>query len=120
MVCSPLMMRYGTIVKKMTVIIIIIYKNKTVVTKIKDFFSWWTFQWFALRFPSAAIYLDTLRECYEAYVIYNFMRYLVNFLHQEHPQLDLMLENKPRVKHFIPFCCLPPWPPGKYGFIYYV
>ena len=39
MVCSPLMMRYGTIVKKMTVIIIIIYKNKTVVTKIKDFFS---------------------------------------------------------------------------------
>ena len=34
------MMRYGTIVKKMTVIIIIIiiYKNKTVVTKIKDFF----------------------------------------------------------------------------------
>ena len=38
MVCSPLMMRYGTIVKKMTVIIIIIYKNKTVVTKIKDFF----------------------------------------------------------------------------------
>ena len=32
------MMRYGTTVKKMTVIIIIIYKNKTVVTKIKDFF----------------------------------------------------------------------------------
>ncbi|XP_070198504.1 transmembrane protein 184C-like isoform X2 [Littorina saxatilis] len=69
--------------------------------------------WLALRFPPAAIYLDTLRECYEAYVIYNFMRYLLNFLQREHPRLDLMLEEKPRVKHFIPFCCLPPWPPGK-------
>ncbi|KAL8576338.1 hypothetical protein ACOMHN_048905 [Nucella lapillus] len=72
--------------------------------------------WFALRFPSAAIYLDTLRECYEAYVIYNFMRFLINFLHQEHPRLDLMLQNKPQVKHFFPFCLLPAWPPGKVFF----
>ena len=33
-------------------------------------------QWFSLRFPSGAIYFDTFRECYEAYVIYNFMRFL--------------------------------------------
>ncbi|XP_067663082.1 transmembrane protein 184C-like [Haliotis asinina] len=69
--------------------------------------------WFALRFPSAAIYLDTVRECYEAYVIYNFMRYLMNYLHQEHPHLDIELENKDQVKHMIPFCLLPPWPMGK-------
>ncbi|KAK7476950.1 hypothetical protein BaRGS_00031809 [Batillaria attramentaria] len=69
--------------------------------------------WFALRFPSAAIYLDTARECYEAYVIYNFMRYLLNFLHDEHPDLEQLLENKPRVKHIIPFCCLPAWPSGR-------
>lgn len=72
--------------------------------------------WFALRFPKIAIYLDTLRECYEAYVIYNFMRYLINFLHQENPQLELVLANKPAVKHFFPFCCLPAWPPGKIFF----
>ncbi|KAI8798615.1 transmembrane protein 184C, partial [Biomphalaria glabrata] len=44
--------------------------------------------WFALRFPKAAIYLDTLRECYEAYVIYNFMAYLLSFLHHDHPDLS--------------------------------
>lgn len=28
----------------------------------------------------ARLYLDPVRECYEAYVIYNFYAYLVNFL----------------------------------------
>lgn len=28
--------------------------------------------WIALKYPSIAIYVDTCRECYEAYVIYNF------------------------------------------------
>ncbi|OQV21718.1 Transmembrane protein 184C [Hypsibius exemplaris] len=36
--------------------------------------------WFSLRFPAGAIYFDTFRECYEAYVIYNFMRFLLNYL----------------------------------------
>ncbi len=36
--------------------------------------------WFVLRFPASAIYLDTIRECYEAFVIYNFLIYLCNFL----------------------------------------
>lgn len=66
--------------------------------------------WFALRFPEAAIYLDTVRECYEAYVIYNFLAYLLNFLWTKHPQLDLVIREKPQVKHFIPFCLFPPWP----------
>jgi hypothetical protein len=33
--------------------------------------------WFALRFRSAREYLDPIRECYEAYVIYNFFAYLM-------------------------------------------
>ncbi|XP_076446128.1 transmembrane protein 184C-like [Babylonia areolata] len=69
--------------------------------------------WFALRLPSVAIYLDTLRECYEAYVIYNFLRYLLNFLYQEHPALEELLQQRRRVKHFVPFCCLSPWPRGR-------
>lgn len=36
--------------------------------------------WIVLKFPKTSIYLDTVRECYEAFVIYNFMMYLIHFL----------------------------------------
>ncbi|CAL1530878.1 unnamed protein product [Lymnaea stagnalis] len=62
--------------------------------------------WFALRFPEAAIYLDTLRECYEAYVIYNFMAYLLSFLHHEYPDLTKQVEGK-TVYFIFPLCLLP-------------
>lgn len=39
--------------------------------------------WFALRFKDARIYLDPIRECYEAYVIYNFFAYLLSYLEDE-------------------------------------
>lgn len=68
--------------------------------------------WFALRFKETAIYLDTVRECYEAYVIYNFMAYLLNYLWTQHPQLQIELSRKRQQKHIIPFCCLPVWPMG--------
>ncbi|XP_056011831.1 transmembrane protein 184C-like isoform X2 [Ostrea edulis] len=74
------------------------------------------YQWFALRFPEAAIYLDTARECYEAYVIYNFMAYLLNYLWIENPNLEIILRNKDQVKHICPFCCFPPWQ-MKFSFI---
>ena len=70
-------------------------------------------QWFALRFKGVAIYLDTMRECYEAYVIYNFMSFLLRYLTSEYPDLEFTLERKPQVKHLIPFCLLPNWPMGK-------
>ena len=70
-------------------------------------------QWFALRFKSAAIYLDTMRECYEAYVIYNFMAYLLAYLRMKYPTLEEHLATKPEVKHFMPFCCFPTWAMGK-------
>ncbi|CAG2232320.1 Transmembrane protein 184C [Mytilus edulis] len=64
-------------------------------------------QWFALRFPHAAIYLDTIRECYEAYVIYNFMAYLLQYLNNQH-QLQ-HFEQKDPVTHICPLCCIRPW-----------
>ena len=38
--------------------------------------------WFALRFKSKTIYFDTVRECYEAYVIYNFYTYCIVYLQE--------------------------------------
>ena len=69
--------------------------------------------WLALRFKHLAIYLDTMRECYEAYVIYNFMAYLLAFLNSEHPNLNEHLEQKAQQNHLFPFCCFPPWKMGE-------
>ncbi|KER19829.1 hypothetical protein T265_11495 [Opisthorchis viverrini] len=69
--------------------------------------------WFALKFPPNAIYFDTLRECYEAYVIYNFLAFLLNYLRHEHPDFIYVIEQKPQVKHLIPFCCCPNWTMGR-------
>uniref|UniRef100_A0A0X3NJU8 Transmembrane protein 184C n=2 Tax=Schistocephalus solidus TaxID=70667 RepID=A0A0X3NJU8_SCHSO len=68
--------------------------------------------WFALRFPHTAIYFDTLRECYEAYAIYNFLAFLLNYLRREYPELNQHLEQKQQVKHIPPLCCCRPWPMG--------
>lgn len=68
--------------------------------------------WLALTWPRSGIYLDTIRECYEAYVIYNFMVFLLNFLHHE---LDFQIgtdEERPSVKHIFPLCFLRPCPGG--------
>jgi len=54
------------------------------------------FQWFAVKFPSVGIYFDTVRECYEAYVIYSFMSYLLNYLTREY-ELAGTLGIKPQV-----------------------
>ncbi|KAF7463634.1 transmembrane protein 184C isoform X1 [Marmota monax] len=69
--------------------------------------------WIALKYPSIAIYVDTCRECYEAYVIYNFMGFLTNYLTNRYPNLVLILEAKDQQKHFPPLCCCPPWPMGE-------
>ncbi|EHH54005.1 transmembrane protein 184C [Macaca nemestrina] len=69
--------------------------------------------WIALKYPSIAIYVDTCRECYEAYVIYNFMGFLTNYLTNRYPNLVLILEAKDQQKHFPPLCCCPPWAMGE-------
>lgn len=68
--------------------------------------------WLALTSPSIGIYLDTCRECYEAYVIYNFMIFLLHFLRCE-MDLDIMIHDRAPVKHIFPCCCLKSCPGGR-------
>ncbi|XP_066245551.1 transmembrane protein 184C isoform X1 [Euwallacea similis] len=68
--------------------------------------------WLGLIYPTASVYVDSARECYEAYVIYNFMKYLLNYLNME-MNLEASLECKPQVKHIFPMCCLPDWEMGR-------
>lgn len=65
-------------------------------------------QWFGLIYPEHSFYLNSVRECYEAYVIYNFMVYLLNFLNLE-MDLEASIRQKAPVKHVFPLCCLTPW-----------
>ncbi|XP_028400020.1 transmembrane protein 184C-like [Dendronephthya gigantea] len=69
--------------------------------------------WLALRFPSGAIYLDSIRECYEAFVILSFLAYLLSYLYAEYADFDRVMEAKPQVHHLFPVCCLPDWQMGK-------
>uniref|UniRef100_A0A182JDG1 Organic solute transporter ostalpha n=1 Tax=Anopheles atroparvus TaxID=41427 RepID=A0A182JDG1_ANOAO len=64
-----------------------------------------------LVYPRKSIYMDSIRECYEAYVIYNFMKYLLNYLNLE-MDLERTLEWNAQTHHFFPFCCLAPWRMG--------
>ncbi|KAH8334082.1 hypothetical protein KR059_006474 [Drosophila kikkawai] len=68
--------------------------------------------WIGLFFPKHSIYVDSLRECYEAYVIYNFMVYLLNYLNLN-MDLEATMEYKPQVQHFFPLCCMRPWVMGR-------
>ncbi|XP_023013871.2 LOW QUALITY PROTEIN: transmembrane protein 184C [Leptinotarsa decemlineata] len=68
--------------------------------------------WLGLIYPRQSVYVDCLRECYEAYVIYNFMKFLLNYLNME-MDLEANLELKPQVKHMFPLCCLPQWEMGR-------
>ncbi|KAJ8973432.1 hypothetical protein NQ317_016715, partial [Molorchus minor] len=68
--------------------------------------------WLGLIYPKESVYVDSLRECYEAYVIYNFMKFLLNYLNME-MDLEASLELKPQVKHIFPLCCLPDWEMGR-------
>jgi hypothetical protein len=62
--------------------------------------------WLGLTFPSAALYFDFVRECYEAFVIYCFFQLLVQWLGGE-DRLAWRLAAKEAQQHQMPFCCLP-------------
>ncbi|GAQ82047.1 hypothetical protein KFL_000980340 [Klebsormidium nitens] len=69
--------------------------------------------WLALRFKNVAIYINTLRECYEAYVIYSFFEYLLAYVGGE-TRLGEEIELKPQVEHVFPFSlALKPWRMGQ-------
>ena len=50
-----------------------------------------------------------IRERYEAYVIYNFMMFLVTFMYEQY-NVEQILTYKPAQPQLFPFQKLPPWP----------
>ena len=70
--------------------------------------------WLSLRFKDAAVYLDLLRDCYEAYVIYLFLALMIAFLSDGVPEGELrvvaLLERMEQPLHHAPpfGFCLPP------------
>jgi len=65
--------------------------------------------WLSLRFRSVAIYLDVIRDCYEAYVLYCFFALLVAYVEGEEPNTIIQIWEKKAepYKHPTPFCWLP-------------
>eukprot|EP00163_Fabomonas_tropica_P031171 TRINITY_DN731_c0_g1_i3.p1 TRINITY_DN731_c0_g1~~TRINITY_DN731_c0_g1_i3.p1 ORF type:complete len:359 (+),score=35.91 TRINITY_DN731_c0_g1_i3:1952-3028(+) len=64
--------------------------------------------WLSLRFPREAILLETIRNCYEAYVIWSFMQLLKLYLGNDDDVSDVLC-TKPPVAQLWPFnyCCAP-------------
>ena len=60
--------------------------------------------WLSILYPSHTLHFNTIRDTYEAYVLYIFMQLLVGFLGGE-SQLIIHLEFKRRIKQ--------PWPLDK-------
>lgn len=71
------------------------------------------FQWFSLLYPNNTLFMNSFRECYEAYVIYSFMRFLFNYLHERYENLDDTISQKRQIPHFFPFWFLNEWKMGK-------
>lgn len=70
--------------------------------------------WIALRYRSLTLYMETLRECYEAYVIFSFLYYLISLLGDE-LHLISVLRSKPESRgvHRFPLnLVLKPWSMG--------
>lgn len=68
--------------------------------------------WLAMLVPATGLYLDSGREVYESFVIYSFMKYLLNFLQYE-TNLQQYIHLKPGPKQIFPFCLLPRCVGGK-------
>ncbi len=85
--------------------------------------------WLSLRFHNARIYIDTLRDLYEAYVIQSFMYFLMELLGGEDTLVQALQEKDPHYGIHLGFMqhIIPKWEMGfqfmancKYGVLQYV
>eukprot|EP00898_Chlorokybus_atmophyticus_P004447 jgi/Chlat1/5002/Chrsp32S04973 len=68
--------------------------------------------WLALVFKDAAIYFDTARECYEAYVLYNFFEYLLAYMSEQGDPVQI-IACQPETDHIWPLHRLRSWEMGQ-------
>ena len=71
--------------------------------------------WLCLRFHEHAIYIETLRDCYESYVLYCFLQFLIEVLGGE-VSLIMMLKDKSPTRgvHYAPLdWFMKPWVMGQ-------
>ncbi|EEC44214.1 predicted protein, partial [Phaeodactylum tricornutum CCAP 1055/1] len=86
--------------------------------------------WLAMRFHKHAIYIETLRDLYESYVLYSFLQFLIQVLGGEEALILLLKDKSPtRGVHMwgLQYCGLKPWLMGqpvrrscKFGVLQYV
>jgi len=71
--------------------------------------------WLCLRFHDFAIYIETLRDLYESFVLYCFLQYLIEVLGGEEALILLLKDKSPtRGFHYVPMnWCLKPWIMGQ-------
>lgn len=71
--------------------------------------------WLAMRYHKKAIYIETLRDFYESYVLYSFLQFLIEVLGGEEA-LILMLKDKSPTRGFHMWgmqYCIKPWLMGQ-------
>jgi len=65
-----------------------------------------------LLYKQSGIYFDTARECYEAFVVYSFLKFLFEFLGGDEV-LPNKLRNYSERSHMFPFCYMKSWRMGR-------
>lgn len=60
--------------------------------------------WVSLLWPEQALYFNVIRDMYEAYVLYEFFKFLTDAAGGEEVLAE-KLEDLPQIRYTLPFCC---------------